>query len=87
MLYLFMQEGDSWFNTGDLVVIDENYCVKFVDRVGDTFRWKGENVSTNEVGDILSQVKGIAEANVYGVEIKGNLKLYIFANRVQFSQE
>merc|ERR1712135_57528 len=51
--------------------VDANYCVKFCDRVGDTFRWKGENVSTNEVGDILSQVNGISEANVYGVEIQG----------------
>ena len=52
-------------------MVDANYCVKFCDRVGDTFRWKGENVSTNEVGDILSQVNGISEANVYGVEIQG----------------
>jgi fatty-acyl-CoA synthase len=43
----------------------------FVDRVGDTFRWKGENVSTNEVGDIISAVPGVEEANVYGVAVAG----------------
>ena len=43
----------------------------FVDRIGDTFRWKGENVSTGEVGEVLAAAKGIREANVYGVQRAG----------------
>ena len=43
----------------------------FVDRIGDTFRWKGENVSTTEVAEVLSVFPGIVEANVYGVQIPG----------------
>ena len=50
---------------------DENGYVYFVDRVGDTFRWKGENVSTSEVSDAMIRADGIATANVYGVEIPG----------------
>ena len=50
---------------------DDKYRVFFCDRVGDTYRWKGENVSTNEVGDILSKAPQIYLANVYGVEVKG----------------
>ncbi|MFL2505002.1 MAG: AMP-binding protein, partial [Candidatus Azotimanducaceae bacterium] len=71
------QEGDSYFNTGDLmrtVNVGFGYFqphFQFIDRVGDTFRWKGENVSTNEVGEIISQTPGIEFANVYGVEIPG----------------
>src|SRR5205823_6287506 len=43
----------------------------FVDRIGDTFRWKGENVATQEVADVLSGAAGVTEANVYGVEVPG----------------
>jgi acyl-CoA synthetase (AMP-forming)/AMP-acid ligase II len=46
--------------------------VYFVDRIGDTFRWKGENVSTNEVGEVVSVFPGIVEANIYGVTVPGN---------------
>jgi fatty-acyl-CoA synthase len=45
--------------------------VYFVDRIGDTFRWKGENVATNEVGEALSRIAGVKTANVYGVSIPG----------------
>jgi fatty-acyl-CoA synthase len=65
------EKGDMWFRTGDLMSKDADGYVYFVDRIGDTFRWKGENVSTNEVGEALSQVDGIATANVYGVELAG----------------
>ena len=44
-------------------------CIR--DRIGDTFRWKGENVSTNEVAEVVSVVSGVEEANVYGVEVAG----------------
>ncbi|MEM8659742.1 MAG: AMP-binding protein, partial [Pseudomonadota bacterium] len=69
------QKGDSWFNTGDLMkTIDVGFSLglkhyQFVDRVGDTFRWKSENVSTNEVGEIINGDPQIAFCNVYGVEI------------------
>lgn len=43
-----------------------------MDRIGDTFRWKGENVSTNEVSEVVSVFPGILEANVYGVKVPGN---------------
>jgi len=64
-------EGDAWFNTGDLMR-DQGYRhVQFVDRLGDTYRWKGENVSTTEVENVLSDVEGVLDAVVYGVEIPG----------------
>ena len=65
------EPGDRWLRTGDLMRKDEEGYVYFVDRTGDTFRWKGENVSTSEVSNALSLIDGIATANVYGVEIPG----------------
>ncbi|XP_035520312.1 very long-chain acyl-CoA synthetase-like [Morone saxatilis] len=65
------KKGDMYFNTGDLLSIDDDNFIYFQDRVGDTFRWKGENVSTNEVADVITQVDCIKEANVYGVEVPG----------------
>ena len=63
--------GDAWFRTGDLMRRDESGYFYFVDRVGDTFRWKGENVSTTEVADTISAYPGVSEAVVYGVAIPG----------------
>ncbi|MGX1308636.1 fatty-acyl-CoA synthase [Amorphus suaedae] len=65
------RRGDRWFRTGDLVRRDALGYFYFVDRVGDTFRWKGENVSTTEVAQILGSIPGVQEATVYGVEIPG----------------
>jgi fatty-acyl-CoA synthase len=65
------EPGDMWFRTGDLMKKDAEGYVYFVDRIGDTFRWKGENVSTGEVAECLAQVPGITTANVYGVAIPG----------------
>jgi fatty-acyl-CoA synthase len=65
------EEGDSWFRSGDLMRRDAEGYFYFVDRIGDTFRWKGENVSTTEVSEVMSVFAGIHEANVYGVEVPG----------------
>ncbi len=65
------RRGDAWFRTGDLLRQDGEGYFYFVDRVGDTFRWKGENVATSEVAEHLAQVPGVKEANVYGVPVPG----------------
>ncbi|XP_062276068.1 long-chain fatty acid transport protein 2-like isoform X2 [Scomber scombrus] len=74
-LHDVLKKGDLYFNTGDLVVIDEDDFIYFQDRVGDTFRWKGENVSTNEVADVITLADCVKEANVYGVEVPGSIWL------------
>lgn len=65
------KKGDMWFRTGDLMKRDRQDYYYFMDRVGDTFRWKAENVATGEVAAVLSAFPGVTQANVYGVEIKG----------------
>jgi len=65
------EKGDSWFNFGDLVLNQGFKHVQFVDRIGDTFRWKGENVSTSEVEKVLNTQAHVAESTVYGVKIPG----------------
>ncbi|KAM6937236.1 long-chain fatty acid transport protein 2 [Xenentodon cancila] len=67
-----LEKGDLYFNTGDLLRFDHDNFVYFQDRVGDTFRWKGENVATSEVADILTMAHCILEANVYGVKVEGH---------------
>ncbi len=65
------RDGDAWFRTGDLLSRDRDGYYFFVDRIGDTFRWKGENVATQEVADTLNVAPGIAESTVYGVAVPG----------------
>ncbi len=64
--------GDRWFRTGDLMRRDAAGFFYFVDRIGDTFRWKGENVSTAEVAEVLMGAPGVVEATVYGVAVPGH---------------
>jgi fatty-acyl-CoA synthase len=65
------EPGDVWVRTGDLMRRDEQGFFYFVDRIGDTFRWKGENVATGEVSEAICAYHGIKHANVYGVTIPG----------------
>ncbi|XP_067874405.1 long-chain fatty acid transport protein 2-like [Heterodontus francisci] len=64
-------KGDLYFNTGDLMMLDHDNFIYFQDRIGDTFRWKGENVSTTEVADTLSMLDFVQDACVYGVTVPG----------------
>ncbi|ROS01898.1 fatty-acyl-CoA synthase [Sinobacterium caligoides] len=64
-------EGDSWWASGDLMRCDEEGYFYFVDRIGDTYRWKSENVSTQEVSQALADYPGMELINVYGVTVPG----------------
>lgn len=64
-------KGDSWFRTGDLMRLDDQGYFHFVDRIGDTFRWKGENVAANEVNDAIRDCVGVIDAVTYGVPVPG----------------
>jgi fatty-acyl-CoA synthase len=63
--------GDAWFRTGDLMMVDEQGYFHFIDRVGDTFRWKGENVATSEVSHAIRDCPGVLDASTYGVAVPG----------------
>jgi fatty-acyl-CoA synthase len=66
-----IEPGDVWFRSGDLMQQDDNGYFYFVDRIGDTFRWKGENVSTTEVAETINLFPGVKETTVYGVPVPG----------------
>ncbi len=63
--------GDAWFRSGDLMRRDGTGFFFFIDRLGDTFRWKGENVSTTEVANVVRSCPGVEDAVVYGVPVAG----------------
>ncbi|MFK8331000.1 long-chain-acyl-CoA synthetase [Pseudomonas sp. BJa5] len=66
------RQGDAYWSSGDLLREDrDGYCY-FVDRIGDTFRWKSENVSTQEVADALGDLPGLELINIYGVQVPGH---------------
>ncbi|KXS22500.1 acetyl-CoA synthetase-like protein [Gonapodya prolifera JEL478] len=67
------KKGDAYWRMGDLLSMDKDYWYYFVDRLGDTFRWKSENVSTFEVGNFLGEHPAVQEANVYGVEVPNHI--------------
>lgn len=64
--------GDKWFRTGDLMRRDSMGFFYFVDRIGDTYRWRGENVSTTQVNKVIRACKGVTDSIVYGVTVPGN---------------
>ncbi len=74
-----LRRGDLWFRSGDLLTMDEFGWMYFVDRLGDTFRWKGENVSTMEVEAVISGCLRLQDAIAYGVEVR------IFSGNMCFS--
>ncbi len=65
------EKGDRWFHTGDLVLNQGHGHIRFIDRIGDTFRWRGENVATTEVERVLNSWPQVEDAVVYGVEVPG----------------
>ena len=67
-----LAHGDAFYLTGDLVVCDELGYVFFNDRIGDTYRWRSENVSTTEVESYLSKLLDMTDVVVYGVEVPGH---------------
>jgi len=65
------EQGDVWFNSGDLLRDMGYRHAQFVDRLGDTFRWKGENVSTTEIEEVANGFEQVNETTVYGVPVPG----------------
>ncbi|HVN87731.1 MAG TPA: long-chain-acyl-CoA synthetase [Candidatus Binatia bacterium] len=83
------ERGDVYLRTGDLMRRDRASYYYFVDRIGDTFRWKGENVATQEVAELLNRAPGVSETAVYGVKVpategRAGMALVVLAPGAQF---
>lgn len=90
ILHDVFKQGDEWFNTGDVLRNIGCRHLQFVDRMGDTFRWKGENVSTTEVENIIDGSGLVDEAIVYGVDIpdtSGKAGMVTLVPRAQFEPD
>ena len=74
------RKGDAAFLSGDILVMDELGYLFFKDRTGDTFRWRGENVSTAEVEAVISNVAGLKDCTVYGVEVRLLFYFFLYFN-------
>ncbi len=72
ILHDVFSEGDAWYSSGDLFTRDEDDYFYFVDRIGDTYRWKSENVSTTEVTEALGAYEAAEMINIYGIEVPGH---------------
>ena len=71
IMHNVLKDGDCYFNSVDLVCLSEKDYFSFVDRMGDTFRWKSENVSTNQVSNVVNRYGQMEDVNVYGVQVPG----------------
>lgn len=69
VIYNVFQKGDAYIRTGDMLYLDKERLGYFVDRMGDTFRWKSENVATNEVEEVINSFNGIVQSVVVGVKV------------------
>ena len=69
ILHNVFERGDRWYNSGDLMLNIGCKHAQFVDRLGDTYRWKGENVSTAEIENLANQLSMVQESVAYGVEV------------------
>ncbi|KAJ9652032.1 long-chain fatty acid transporter fat1 [Neophaeococcomyces mojaviensis] len=72
LVWNVLKKGDVYFRTGDVVRFDNEGRLWFSDRIGDTFRWKSENVSTAEVSEVIGHHRSVHEANIYGVSVPGH---------------
>lgn len=71
IIHNVFRKGDMVFTSGDILYWDKNGYLFFKDRRGDTYRWRGENVSTTEVESVVQPIFDIEDATVYGVEVRG----------------